>query len=250
MTIPLTDPFTEAESGKVGSNSMPQSMQPAVKSQTDCDYAGHFESLATFGPKSQMHAKSQNLRDGDLPSNLVFGDKISSSNEDKNALKVLADYSKYLYEEELKRSERYHGAMKTYLVFISLTFSGTIAIAKWLEIHPAIFFAKVMILPKMLLAGFIFLALAFLVASFIFTILVIKVWRTERLCSPKLFALETSNELKEDKLTERIISNYVIAAERNGQVNEQKGQLLASASILYRIGLCFLLCAAITYLLM
>jgi hypothetical protein len=161
---------------------------------------------------------------------------------------VLIDYAKYLYEEELQRSERYHGAMKTYLTFISLTFSATVLIAKWLHVDPALFFSKYAPFAETLLTSFLLLALGFLMASFFLTILVIKVWRTERLCSPKSFAREAAADSDMERLKEKIIANYVIAAETNGGVNDRKGSLLSKASFLYRCGVCCLVCAAVLYL--
>jgi hypothetical protein len=165
----------------------------------------------------------------------------------KDFLKTLADYSKYLYEEEVNRAERYHSAMKTYLVFIGSTFTATLGLAKWLGIAPANFHQMSSNPIGIMLGIFVIVALTCFVASFMFTILVIKVWRTERLCYPKIFALEVSTESSETVLMEKIISNYVVAAERNGVVNDKKGKHLAIASVSYRIGLCAFLFAAICY---
>jgi len=53
---------------------------------------------------------------------------------------------------------------------------------------------------------------------------------------------------KKTKLLESIISNYAIAAERNGKVNDKRSTFLFLASGFYRVGLILILICGILFI--
>lgn len=162
-------------------------------------------------------------------------------------LRELKEYMRYLYEEEERRAQRFHGATQTYLLFIGSTFAGTLAGLKWLEIRPNAGLPPSMSLRERLLLSLVLLSLLSLLISLLLTILVIKVWSKERLCNPRAFLLTASATPSRQDLLERIIANFVVAVDRNCRINNRRGQLLAAASHAYRIGLALLALAGITF---
>jgi len=172
----------------------------------------------------------------------------NSEQEYDQFLDELRDYSRYLYEEELNRSERFHGAMKTYLLFIGSTLAGSVATIKWLNLSPLMIKRPSLSFFELLLNIGLLTALLLLIAAFTFAVLVIKGWKTERLCEPKEFILTSSMIGKKTKLLESIISNYAIAAERNGKVNDKRSTFLFLASGFYRIGLVLILICGILFI--
>ena len=167
--------------------------------------------------------------------------------DNKEVLQRLIEYARYLYEEEVKRAERFHNATKTYLVFICATFAGTIGTLKWLDIQPSKLLPLKFTIRDWALGGIFIFALLIILLSFILTILVVKTWRTERLCDPHEFFAATVNSTNERHVLELILSNFLVAAQKNGKVNDKKGILLAAASQTYHIGLLLLIIGGIIY---
>lgn len=147
-------------------------------------------------------------------------------------------YAQYLYEEEVRRSERLHAVTKTYLIFIGSTFAGTLTLIDWLELTPSTVGAFTSTIYSMITTIILFVALIALTISLLSTIMVIKIWRIERLCHPmKLLLAFPSTHSTQHELLNTIIHNYISAATHNATANDSKGKLMSFASISYRISL-------------
>lgn len=164
-------------------------------------------------------------------------------------LESMVEYTRYLYEEEKQRSERFHLAVKTYVVFVGATIAGLVTGSKWLGVSPAgILSSSALSLIEILVEATVVISLLLLSVSFVFSVLVIKGWKIERLCDAQLFSLQSSFKANNVDLLETIVSNFAVAASRNAIVNDNRGKLLAWASLFYRIALLFILFGAISVL--
>ena len=169
------------------------------------------------------------------------------SNDLQNSLDMLLSFCKYLYEEERRRSERFHAAIKTYIVIIGATLGGVTAVLKWAGInYESLQFENQHVVASLFLVS---LSLAFIsiLLSFVLTVLVIKGWRIERLCDAEDFVLQVSENLSHQDMCEKIISCYAVAASRNAEVNEKKYRIFHGASLSYRIGMLFLVISVLLY---
>jgi hypothetical protein len=165
----------------------------------------------------------------------------NSGTKDDGQLVRLHDYFKYLYEEEKHRTEHLNSATNTYLVFITFAFTFTVGLFNWL--YPqvdAMFFGKITIIQSILLAGLI-ISIVLIIVSLVFTILVVKVRRFERLCIPKEFAKEASGMVGENEIINSITSHFIVAVEKNYQVNNAKAKFLAYGLRTYIFGFLLLL---------
>jgi hypothetical protein len=160
-------------------------------------------------------------------------------------LTKVEDYLRYLYEAEERRSERFHAATQTYLLFIGSTFAGTLGALEWLDLKPS----RMVMLGAAGVAVAILLiaALIVLVVSFVLTVLVIKVWPKERLCLAPEFVLRTGT-FNRESFQAAVIANFAIATDRDSRSNDRKGAVLGAASVTYRIALLLLMVAGLLYL--
>ncbi len=157
----------------------------------------------------------------------------------------LRDYMKFVYEEEVRRTERLNAATRTYLLFIGSTLGTTLAGLKWLEIKPVGALSGSTGTFQTLLAVILLVSLIALALSFLFTIAVIKAWPTQKLCEPQEFVLESIPCYR--TLLQSMVANYSISAERNGKINQKKFFFLSLASRAYRVGLSLLTISGVMY---
>ena len=154
--------------------------------------------------------------------------------EDKDLLARLVEHVKYLYEEENERRDVLNNTTKIYLG--AFTFVVGIVLVK---------IAAVEKLPSMILnlynnavggkyialaASMFFLAAAGLFCtSFLLTVLVLRMWKRERLSDPERFVFRAMTMSDEARLLSAIVADYVVAGNRNHRINEQKARLLSKA---------------------
>jgi hypothetical protein len=160
---------------------------------------------------------------------------------DMNNLIRLLDYFKYLYEEEKQRNEKLNSATNTYLVVITFAFSFSAGLLSWLSPKATNLSTILNDKFQLLLILGLGVSILILLLSLIFTLLVIKVRQFERLCSPVDFATKASIMENEDELISSIISNYVVATERNFLINNKKARFLTLGMQAYLIGFILLL---------
>lgn len=163
--------------------------------------------------------------------------------EDTSSLARLLDYFKYLYEQENHRSEKLNASTNTYLVAITFAFTFLVGLLGWMfpkESGPLIPLDSTI---QALLAACAGVAILLILASLIFTMLVVKVRPFERLCDPVKFAGQTSDIRDEADLMRAMISHYVVATDRNFQLDNQKARLLSYALQTFIVGFVLLLSA-------
>lgn len=149
----------------------------------------------------------------------------------KNNLVRLNDYYKNLYDEEYKRNEHLTGIGKIYLSI--LTFSiGVVVLKMKISLGIDEILANNSIIALLILF-FIISTIIFILLSFIYTTLALRIRQYERLCDPRKFIAVAENCETECTLLEKIIANYTVATERNFKVNEKKAKLLSHALSLY-----------------
>lgn len=165
----------------------------------------------------------------------------------KDVLKQLIEHAKYLYEEEIKRADRFHNAVKTYLVFILPTFPVTLGAIKFINSNPTGFFNLNLPVRDLVIGGILGVSLLMTVVSFIFSISVIKTWKTERLCKPKEFYAKALNFTDEKYILQEILIDFLVATEKNADVNNKKGRLLSLSAKMYHISILFLVFGGILY---
>lgn len=167
----------------------------------------------------------------------------------KDTLNTLINHAKYLYEEETKRTERFNNAVKTYILFTSSTFAVIIGAVKWLKIDLSTLYKSNQISLRDLVISCIFEISIFLTTiSFILTVSVIKTWRTERLCNPRMFYTQASNLTDEKHILHRILIDFLVSTEINAKVNDEKCKLLSSAAKTHFFGIMLLMVALIIYI--
>jgi len=158
----------------------------------------------------------------------------------KEALKSLIEHAKYLYEEEVRRGERFHNAVKTYLVFMLSTFTVNLGAIKLTNIS-SLGFSHILPVRDLVIGGFFGVSIIATAVSFVLLILVIKTWRTERICgTPREFYSTLVNATDEASIFQGILRDFLVAAEKNARVNDKKGKLLFLAARTYYSGVFFL----------
>ena len=157
----------------------------------------------------------------------------------------LHDYCRHMYEEEKDRSQRLNDAVKVYLGFTS--FIVGIGALKLVTVDQLAALFKVQALPvaaavlsTRIGTMLFFVSFALFAASAVCTILVLKVWRFERLCDPEHLVVRTAIMESEMDLLSSMVADYAVAANRNYEVNERKAKLLS-------YGLLFLMCAVLLF---
>lgn len=181
-----------------------------------------------------------------LDSNLLLRDDRYIINKSEFLLKLI-DYSKYLYEEEIRRQDRFHNAVKTYLVFMLSTFTANLGVIKYLTINQSGFFHSNMPIRDIAIGWIFGLSLLTITISFIFLVLVIKTWKTERLCVPNEFVQSIITLTDETIALQQIMINYHVATERNSKVNDEKGKFLSLAAKWYHGGVLLMVIGGFLY---
>jgi hypothetical protein len=163
----------------------------------------------------------------------IINDSILNSAE---TTKYLIEFSKYLYQEEIKRSDRFSNAVKTYLIFTMTTFTVNFGAVKLINNSFSGFFTGITSFKETLVGAFFFTSLISNLLAFLFTILVIKTWRTEGICNPmRLYT--TLSELQDDRyLLKEILIDFLVAAQLNAEVNDSKAKFLSLAAKTYFLG--------------
>lgn len=154
--------------------------------------------------------------------------------EDKDLLARLAEYVKYLYEEENERRDVLNNTTKIFLGTFGFVISVGLAKITAIEKLPSMILGISSSAPAgkyIALAGALLLlaSVGLFLASFLFTLLVVKIWKRERLCDPQGFVFRAMTMPDEARLLSAIIADYVVAANRNHRINEQKARLLTRA---------------------
>ncbi len=161
--------------------------------------------------------------------------------EDKDLLARLGEYVKYLYEEENERRDVLNSTTKIFLGTLGFVVSvGAAKVASIEQLPPLIgklsnhaaagqYVAVISIL-------LLFTAAGLLLASFLFAVLVVKMWKRERLCDPQRFVFRAMTMPNEARLISAMIADYVVAANRNHRINEQKARLLSRALLSFILG--------------
>ncbi|MEW6444283.1 MAG: hypothetical protein AB1640_25340 [bacterium] len=166
---------------------------------------------------------------------------IGSLAEDKDLLVRLAEYIKYLYEEENERRDVLNNTTKIFLGTFGFVVSVGVAKIASIEKLPSMIqglsnrapAGEYIALTSILL---LFAAAGLLFASFLFTVLVVKMWKRERLCDPQRFVFRAMTMSNEARLLSAIVADYVVAANRNHRINEQKARLLSRALLSFISG--------------
>lgn len=154
---------------------------------------------------------------------------IDKTQDERNLLLRIVEYCKYLYEEEKDRQSIIHNVVKVYMSFLTATFAA-IAFVLFKTNVVNLFKADFASSKFILLGAIIFiLSILFIVISFFLTIRILKVWRYERLCNPKIFALRSSVMGNEIEVLREIIYHYAVASNRNHKINDEKSDLLSYA---------------------
>lgn len=150
---------------------------------------------------------------------------------------LLLDYSLYLYENELHRTTDLNATSKTYIVFISSTFTALLAGLTWVGTDYFVQQIERIGDPLHLMVFALFLSSIFvLVLAFIFVVLSVKIRSFERLCDPIDF-LNKSEQQDMDLNKKDITANYIVATSRNYTVNNQKSRWLFRGLITYLLAL-------------
>jgi len=153
---------------------------------------------------------------------------------DKDLLSRLLEYVKYLYEEENERRDVLNNTTKIFLgTYAFVVGVGLIKIIAIENLPPILLYISngpiggkyiaFVATAMFLLSGGLFCA------SFLFTVLVVKIWKRERLCDPQQFVFRSMQMSDEPRLLSAIVADFVVATNRNHRINEQKARLLSKA---------------------
>ena len=169
-------------------------------------------------------------------------DELNEVNEvNRDILVRLLEYCKYLYEEEKERTNRLNDAVKVYIAF--LTFILGVGAFKILTID------KLQQLLKnsptnrtFVIFGVVLFAISVLAffTSFVFTILILRIWRFERLSNPRKISIKATFMENQNDLLSVIIADYIVACDRNHNINNNKASFLSRALFFLITGLVFL----------
>ncbi len=153
-------------------------------------------------------------------------EKFNSTN--KESLKILLEYCKHLYDEESNRTKRIEQKIniQSFILGGGVLVIFGIPIDKFTELlnsSPLLHGIIILILLLFFTSTCLFLF------SSIFTILVYRVRIFERLCDPKIIATDSVVSENTSDLLSKIIADYVIAANRNHEINNKKANYLSKA---------------------
>ena len=160
---------------------------------------------------------------------------------DRDILVRLLEYCKYLYEAEKERTSNLNNSVKVYIAF--LTFILSVGAFKTLSIEKLVSLLKKASVDRTFAVfGIALFALSVLslFISFVFTILILRIWRFERLSNPLVTAIRSVYMETENELLSALIANYIVASNRNHNINDQKAKLLSYALFSLIIGLALL----------
>lgn len=138
------------------------------------------------------------------------------------------DYFKFLYEQERSRYLELINRGKLFLTVVTLYF-GVLAVA----LDKTIDLNKINLFQKLVYGS----SFVFLVASLVFIIRSISIYRNEKPSNPIKLIESLENELKDDEIfTNKTIVDLSVATSRNAENNDHRSRML-------RIATNFMLCA-------
>lgn len=159
-------------------------------------------------------------------------------------LNRLADYCKYLYEEEKQRTERLERKVNVFTVALG---GGFVAVLLKLPSERIFSFtdfsqptALVVCIP------FAISLLLFLLSSF-YTFLVYKVRKFERLSNPKEMARKAQSMTDEAEFLSALIADYTVATNKNHDINENKARHLSYALLCLLGALLFIIISVLLF---
>lgn len=154
----------------------------------------------------------------------------------------LEEFSRRLYEEEINRSHHLNGSAKNLFLILAATIAFLGSLIQWLLSNPIVSLSN---FGNWLVAVLFMLGVTFAIASFVFILLTLNVRAYERLCDPiKLVSRMLVTQIEEELLSE-IISNYLVATDRNLKANAGKATVLSRAYYSYFTSTAFFLSTAI-----
>lgn len=149
------------------------------------------------------------------------------------SLDLMLEYSRYLYENELARTDKLNDTSKTFILFISSTFTVLLAGLTWVGVDVLSKQTDTIYNPANLAAASLFLvSVLALVLAFVFVVLSVKIRSFERLCDPLQF-VSANGDKSTDLIKKDITANYTVATARNYKVNARKAWWLFNALFAY-----------------
>jgi len=156
-----------------------------------------------------------------------------------DVLESILHYSKYLYEEENERRDRLNNAVKVYIGILTFIL-GVVALRVGNLDQWSLFkYHNLAVVPIATFVLFGASGLTFL-ASFVYTILVLRMWPYKRLRDPVTMAVESVFLDDLEMHTSSLISDYAVACNVNHTINNEKSRLLSRALAFLIVGLILL----------
>jgi len=172
----------------------------------------------------------------------------SQKKQDLSILIHLLDYSKVLHEQENQRNDKLTNVTNIYLVVITFAFTLLLGVLSLISPTAGNMLLNLSKEFQIILFGGLGISVLLILMSLFFTMLVVKVRAFERLCNPKEFIVEASSIKSEEEVISAIISDYVVATERNFIINNKKARFLAYGLQSYILGFVILLLTVISFL--
>ncbi len=148
------------------------------------------------------------------------------------------DYFRYLYEQELQRSERIVNGAKVYIALLVFVIGSiTLKVVPYDKIRALAETCSVPALGVALGWGLVGASAVVLTASIVLSILVLKVWDYERLCDPSRRLIEMIEMKSEADALSKSISDFVVATGTNFEVNNRRAKCLSLALVCLISGL-------------
>lgn len=141
-------------------------------------------------------------------------------------LSRLAEYCKYLYEEEKQRTERLERKVNVFTVALGGSF---VAVLLKLPSERILSFTDISQPTAIVVCIPFAISLLFFILSSFYTFLVYKVRKFERLSNPKEMAKKVQSMRKEVEFLSAMIADYTVATNKNHDINENKARYLSYA---------------------
>ena len=145
---------------------------------------------------------------------------------DREILNHLAEYCKYLYEEEKQRTERLERKVNVFAVALGGSF---VAVFLKLPVGKMKYDLDVSQPQGLIIAILLAVSLLLFILSSLFTFLVYKIREFERLSDPKKMAIKTQSMTHEIDMLSAMIADYTVATNKNHVINNNKARHLSYA---------------------
>jgi len=155
----------------------------------------------------------------------------------KDMLIRLAEYYKYLYEEDKETNINHNKTMRIYLTILTFTFGFIFIKLTNMEMISKIFTNNSTSIESNIVIFLVCLSIFLFVLSFIFTISVLKMRKVEMLCKPRGFLFQSISANDDEDILSDTIVNYLVATERNYEINQKKAKFLILSYWFYLFGL-------------